>query len=1011
MNTRSPTLAQKTGNPSLQLAAIFAGFVLVLVALGVVLQRQSKAAAEAAAVETLHSSSRLSAHGLNLWVAERFADADTLADSPLLVEVLARWLAGGATQGAEPGALLAHLERVRSYYDYRAVVLLDAGRNRVLVGRGRALSPEDIRRVAEVAAAAGSGRSQWVELPAPAGADLRMGVARGVIGVAEMPPVVLYMEFEPRHLVKTLQEALPQNWHGETLLLRKAGNAASYLSPGQDAVLQPLQAVGGAVPVELQLISGDAKQISGSNRNAQPVLAMRESVRMPSWHLVSMLSEDAVYAPLYRQTRITLVTLVALLLLGGLVFEAWRRNLAYRQALRDAGMRRYYEEVLRNAADMFVLADAQGVVMEASESALRAYGYTRARMLGLPAARLRSHASEVAPSQIVAGLEPGQTRDFQSEHVRADGSRFAVEGSVGVIEIDGSRYYHMIARDLSDQRRMQAQMRIAASFFERFNAGIVVSSHAFRQVMVNPAFTQLTGYVAEDVVGPPGDLLFAEPESEHVRQLREDVRRHDHWEGEVLGRRKNGEVFPARLLVSVYRTAQGEVEQIVNIFTDQTRLKQAEREAQYLAQYDGLTGLPNRASLQRHLRLLLERTSRDGDSVTVALLNLDHFMHVNESLGNTHGDALLVAVAQRLRALFPDPQTLFRYGGDEFVVVMAGTPLAHAVLLDQVRGAIAPALRLGEHSVLPTASTGVASFPEQAGSAEALLRNVEAAMRMAKSQGRNTWRLYQPEMNATVFDDMLLAADLRQAIDRRELALHLQPQYRLVDGVLVGMEALLRWNHASRGMVSPARFIPIAESSGLIIDLSDWVLREACRIWAGWRDAGVAPPPVAVNLSALQFQRPGFVDAVARAMADFAIPPHALEMELTESLIMGNTDAAIATMHKLVGMGIQLAIDDFGTGYSSLSYLRRFPVGKLKIDRSFVLDLERGREGAAIANAIISMATSLNLKVIAEGVETEAQRDFLRDSGCDEVQGYLYSKPLAVDAMTRLLEQRHAAIW
>ncbi|HSV52609.1 MAG TPA: EAL domain-containing protein [Burkholderiaceae bacterium] len=987
------------------LAAIFGGFVLVLVLLGFVLHRQSRSAADASAQEALSTTARLSAHGVNQWMAERHANADVLAEVPFLQEGLAFWPDSGPERVAQAQAVRAYIERFRQRYDYQAVALIDTAAQQVLASSGRALSDMEVRHLVQAGTGTGT-QSTWLELPANEGPGLRAGIWRSV---ASGTRHAIYLEINPDKLVATLQQAQPRNWPGETLLLRRAGAEVGYLSSEGQSVLKRLEQVPAAASAELALLGGPSKDLRAANRRGEPVLATREPLSMPSWHLVSMLSEASVYAPLARQTRLTLATLAILLLLGGVALMAWLRNEKYRQLLRESGVRRYYEEVLRHAAEIFILTNAQGQIVQASESALKAYGYTREQMLRLTVAQLNLSGQAEGAAQIARGMQAGETRSFQLARRRADGSTFLFEGSLGMIEVEGQRFYHTIGRDVTQRQSEELQRRIAAGVFERSSAGIAISDLQRRCVMVNPAFTRITGYEASEIVGQDTDMLYVDFGAESVRQMLKAVAMDGHWEGEQWGRRKNGEVYSSWLFISAHRDDSGQFEQFVSIFSDQTRLKQAEKQAEYLAHNDPLTGLPHRAQLERELPALLEQGARAGDSVTVALLNVDRFKNVNESLGHVQGDALLVALAQRLRPLFVPGQGLYRYGGDEFIMVMVGNLVAHALLITQIRGAIAPSLMLDGHAVRPTASIGVASYPEHADSPDVLLRNVEAAMRMAKAQGRNTWRLYAPEMNATVYDDMLLAVELRQAVDLRALELYLQPQFSLADGAMVGMEALLRWKHATRGMVSPARFIPIAESSGLIIDISAWVLTEACRIWAAWRDAGLAPPPMAINLSALQFQQADFLQDVARAMAEWGLPPHALEMELTESLIMTDSEAAVATMHKLVEMGIQLAIDDFGTGYSSLSYLRRFPVRKLKIDRAFVLDLDKGQEGAAIAGAVIDMAKNLHLKVIAEGVETVHQRDFLRDHGCDEVQGFLYARPLPLEEMTALLRERAAA--
>jgi len=996
-----------SSNSAWRLFALFASAAAALIALGLVLHRQSTLAAEQSALDSLRSTARLSTHALNAWIGERTADADVVAGNPLFTAALARVLEQRADAG-ELAMVRSHLQQLRDRYSYRSIAIVDGLRGEALLHEGSAVSAEQARRIFD---ANSEPRARWFELQwAPPGGT-RIGVTRRIPTAEPLTRLALYLEPDPVQLVATLNEAQPRNWPGETLLLRRRDTQVAYLAPKESPMLRLLEPVPGprGRAVEQVLLDGGPEHVRGLNRKGAAVVALREPLVVEGWYLVSMLDEATIYAPLKRQTNVALTVMGLLLLLSGLGLAAWHRGEGYRRGLREAGVRRYYEEILRSTADTFILSDSDERIVDVSDSALEVFGYTREQMLRLSVRALVPPGEFQQVIELVKGMKPGETRPFRAARARADGATFMHEGNVGLVQADDRYYYHTIGRDVSQQSQVDTRLRIAASFFEHSVAAIMISDRDKRVLMVNPMFTQLTGYEAHEVLGHAAVMLNGEPDSEASSRMRAALAQHGHWEGELAGLRKNGEVFPRRLLVSVYRDAQGEVEQHVTIFTDVSKLKLAEGQADYLSHHDSLTGLPNRVQLERQLPTLLAEAGLHADSVTVALLNVDRFKNINDSLGLAQGDALLVTLAERLRGLFPGLEQLFRYGSDEFILVMVGSnPMADALVLDRVRAIVDAPLTLTGHTVFPTASIGVASFPEHAADAEALLRNAGAAMRMAKAQGRNTWRLYEPEMNASVYDDMLLAVELRQAIDRRELTLYLQPQYRIADGAMVGMEALLRWKHVKRGMVSPGRFIPIAESSGLIIELSNWVLREACRICAGWRAAGLEPPAVAVNLSALQFKHADFLRDVAAAMNEFDLPPSALEMELTEGLIMGDTEAAISTMHSLVEMGIQLAIDDFGTGYSSLSYLQRFPVKKLKIDRSFVQDLGKGgsREGAVIANAVIGMARNLNLKVIAEGVETEEQRDFLREHGCDEVQGYLYARPMPADEVGELLRER-----
>lgn len=989
----------------------FAVFVAGVVALGIALYFQGKQAAEQTASETLRVTSELSAHSLDTWLTERSGDAEAIGSSPLLVEALDRWWQSEAQRAEYAPFIHRHLEGIRRVYGYRSIEVVDVGTARAVFSSGAALDARQLSRVAQTGTGA---YPRWIEFPAENGAGLRLALVRSIADSTRGTGHVLYMEMDLQWLVDTLAKARLPNWGGETVLVHRDARGLQILAPASGPGLQPLQGAG--TVVESLLTEPGVSAAQGRNRDGVAVLARRENTLLPSWMVLSLMPEKAVYAAVKDRSSLLVVGALVLILFGALLYAAWRRGDHHRHAAREAGLRRHYEHVMRGSTDIFFLTDNDGVILDVSQATVDVYGYPREQLIGMNAQRLRPPDHAAQQAAILEAMQPGESRHVRIPRLRADGSTFLLEGTVGCFESEGKRYFVGIGRDITRQAQVETQLRVAASFFNRSAAAIVVGDRDKRVVSINPHLTKITGYTLEDLQGQPTVILNAGVDPAGVERARSILQAEDFWEGEMNIRRKDGTVFPARLLVCAHRGADGQVEQHVDLFTDLTRLKQAESQAQYLAIHDPVTGLPNRARLEQELPQYIASVDAQAasphNSLSLALVNLDRFKGINESFGYAQGDVLLVEIARRLQGLSADLKGLYRYGGDEFMLVLSGNPVTHALLISQVRALLTPPIRLGpqEHPVSPTASVGIASYPEHARTAEDLLHNVEAAMRIAKAHGRNTWRLYAPEMNASAYDDMLLAVDLRQAIDVGELELHLQPQFTLAHGQPVGMEALLRWTHRTRGPVSPARFIPIAESSGMIAEIGNWVLREAARIWSRWRSEGLVPLPIAVNLSAVQFQAPDFLHEVGRVISEFDLPAGALEMELTEGTLMANTDAAVDILHQLVGKGIKIAIDDFGTGYSSLSYLRRFPVSKLKIDRSFILDLGKhgNEEAEAIASAVIAMAKSLKLRVIAEGVETTEQRDFLKDHGCDEVQGYLYARPMSVEAVTALLARRPA---
>jgi diguanylate cyclase (GGDEF)-like protein len=444
---------------------------------------------------------------------------------------------------------------------------------------------------------------------------------------------------------------------------------------------------------------------------------------------------------------------------------------------------------------------------------------------------------------------------------------------------------------------------------------------------------------------------------------------------------------------------EGKVIGVIGTYEDITERKVAEERVQYLAYCDALTGLPNRTLLQDRLSKALASARRRKDKVALLFLDLDRFKDINDSLGHPVGDLLLQEVSERLKKWAREQDTVARVGGDEFLIVLTAVKeLADAaVAAERLMNAMAAEFVVQGHSLGISCSVGISVFPEHGADGETLIKNADAAMYCAKESGRNNVRFFINDMNAQVVERLTLEHGLRLALEKKELFLMYQPQMNIATGKIIGLEALLRWQHPELGLVPPDKFIRIAENCGLIVPIGDWVLRTACSQSRKWQDEGLPAVPVAVNVSAVQFRQEGFCELIKRVLRETGLAPQYLELELTESLLLSNADVTLSVLQELKAMGLTLAIDDFGTGYSSLSYLKQFPVSKLKIDRSFIRDVAVKPDDAAITTAIISMTKSLNLKVIAEGVEDEAQMSFLRAHQCDEIQGYYFSKPLAVD--------------
>ena len=569
-------------------------------------------------------------------------------------------------------------------------------------------------------------------------------------------------------------------------------------------------------------------------------------------------------------------------------------------------------------------------------------------------------------------------------------------------------YQHLqlqrIRRHLSEQQGLRLAEEKYRAIFEDAVIGIFQTTPEGRPLSINRALAQMYGYDSPE-------QLLAEV-SNVARQLFVEPGRMDELTHALD---KNGVVRGA--VVEVYRRDRTKKWLLVNLravrdaggnitlhegtVEDITDRKAAEERVQYLAYYDALTGLPNRTLLQDRLSKALAGARRQKDRVALLFLDLDRFKNINDSLGHSVGDLLLQDVAERLKRSAREQDTVARLAGDEFLIVLTDVKEIQdaAVAAERFMDAMTAEFAVQGHPVSISCSLGISIFPEHGVDGETLIKNADAAMYCAKDYGRDNFRFFTDEMNAQVVERLTLESSLRLALGRKELFLVYQPQMDIGTGRITGLEALLRWQHSELGLVPPDKFIRIAENSGLIMPIGEWVLRTACSQARKWQDEGLPAVPVAVNVSAVQFRQEGFRELIRRVLHETGLAPQYLELELTESLLLSNADVRFLVLQELKAMGLKLAIDDFGTGYSSFSYLKHFPVGKLKIDRSFVRDVAVNPDDAAITTAIISMAKSLNLKVIAEGVENEAQMSFLRAHQCDEIQGYYFSKPLTVDAV------------
>jgi diguanylate cyclase (GGDEF)-like protein/PAS domain S-box-containing protein len=565
--------------------------------------------------------------------------------------------------------------------------------------------------------------------------------------------------------------------------------------------------------------------------------------------------------------------------------------------------------------------------------------------------------------------------------------------------------YLFLSQDVTERENMLHRLELAAKVFAASNEALVITDHDNCIISVNPAFTRITGYPEQEVIGKnPKVLSSGRHDKNFYTEMWKELVNKGEWSGEIWNRRKDGICYPEWLSISTIKNHLGEVQNYVSMFSDITRRKDAEEKINYLAHYDSLTGLPNRTLLQDRVQVALVAAQRHKNNVAIIFLDLDRFKNVNDSLGHQVGDNLLIEVAKRLGNLLREEDTISRIGGDEFIIVMPDSDAQGAAhVASKVLHSISQNFQVENNELNIGVSIGISIYPDNGEEFSVLTQAADAALYRAKQLGRNNYQFFTDEMHEKARKTLRIENALRRAVGRNELLLHFQPQFDITGKPIVGAEALVRWHHPEFGLVPPSEFIPVAEESGLILEVGNFVLRCAVRQQAEWLRAGLPVVPVAVNLSLAQFMQPTLCKTVAGILEEYGLPAHLLELELTESMAMEDATYVIRTVDQLNALGIALSIDDFGTGYSSLSYLKRFRVHKIKIDQSFIRDLTHDPEDEAIVNAIISMARSLKFKVIAEGVETAEQLAKLLEQGCDEVQGYYFSKPLPAEQFVEML--------
>ena len=672
-------------------------------------------------------------------------------------------------------------------------------------------------------------------------------------------------------------------------------------------------------------------------------------------------------------------------------------------------LRKLYRALEQSPAAVLI-TDFDGNIEYVNPKFEETTGYTAAEAVGQNPRILKSgDKSPEEYKELWDTIKSGRTWRGQFHNKRKDGKIYWESASISPVRDESGKITHFIAvkEDITARKRAEEQLRMNATVFETTNEGIMVTDESNRIVTVNPAFTRITGYEPEEVIGrKPSVLSSGRHDRAFYQEMWESLKKRGFWSGEIWNRRKDGSVYPEWLSIAAIHDSDHPHQEYVAIFSDITRRKQDEAQIERQANFDALTDLPNRSLFADRLAHSLTSARREHWLVALLFIDLDHFKSINDTLGHVVGDQLLQQVAQRLRNCVRESDTVARFGGDEFVILLDDIKKAStaAKTAKKIITALQTPFELNGHEGYIGASIGITLFPADGQDGNTLLRNADMAMYRAKDAGRNNYQFFTASMNQQMRDRAALEQDLRLALKRGQLFLRYQPIVDFKAGRITGVEVLLRWHHPERGLVSPNRFIPLAEDMGLIGPMGTWVLERACTQAARWQEEGL-DLHININLSSRQLALGLTPTYIADLLKKQGFSPNHLVLEITESLMLDRNAASLNWIRALKELGVRFAVDDFGTGYSSLSYLKRFPIDILKIDRSFVQDLPEEQHDVSLVKAILALAHSFGLEVVAEGIETPAQLQFLRKIGCRKGQGYLFSPPLSPEEIHPLFEQ------
>ena len=987
--------------------------VLIVPLLALTVLQIHRPQVEEVAHQNLATIASLKSEKVSLWLAERLGNAQTFEFN----EGFNRRVQSLAQTGSDDEVRMIHarLAAMERHYRYESAAILNTDGS-VLLQRG----PADQQLIAlgrQVLAQrhtdfsplrSDDERRPYLDIASPLFLTEHGEQDKGVQRLVGAVIMRQYVDSSLAHLMLQWPGArgVGEKDTGENLLAQRDPDSGAV----QGLLLDGGQMVMAQLPDELYVLideAGKGTVFTYPDRHGSAIFAVAQKVAGTDWVLVSKQDRSQILTPVYQLIFwISLVATVAVLVSGSaalLLFHQHRNTLQLKRQLEVRETDQMIERFFNLPFAGMAIASLDGQWLKFNDRFCAMLGYTREEMLATPPDSITAPDERDRYIERHARLLRGEVERYNGEirFVRKDGAEV-------IAHIDVSRHQpHMTAepalyvmiQDITEQKRLESDQRIAAAAFEGHHTAMFVTDARGVFIRINKAFTRITGYDAEDIKGRSPSLLKSGRQNAGFYKAFWHALVHDHyWEGEIWNRRKNGEVYPEWLNVSAVLNRDGTVVNYVGSFTDITHSKEAQRQIQWLSNFDGLTGLPNASLLRDRTEQALIAAAEQDDMLAMVRIDLDQFKTVNDSLSHRLGDQVLTRIALRLREAIGPSDTLSRQSGDEFNLLLTFRNQREvAALISRLQQIISEPLTVEGQELVMTASAGIALFPADAEDFDALNQAAEIAMFRAKQDGRNRYAFYEPAMQEETLRALQLSTALHRAVEEERLQLYYQPQCDLLSGQLCGVEALLRWRHPEFGWVSPAEFIPLAESNGLIVAIGDWTLRTAMRDRRHWIAAGLGEFAVAVNLSPLQFRQIDLVERIQSLLHSEQLPSHHLELELTETAAMDNPERAIEVIQAFHDLGIGVAIDDFGTGYSSMNYLNSFAVNKLKIDRSFIDGIDRNEENQAIVLAVIRMAQALGIRVLAEGVERFEEQEFLAANGCALMQGYFYGKPMPAD--------------